>query len=197
MTDSPLTKDPNDLTTVIDSLKRPLHLTERLPHSPFASRGVFSFTEYETFTSLTFGRAVAALASEYGDDRVFGAVIDPLPETYFEEDGEYGAFQLSRGEIITKWRRAMEYAPSNNAAASIQVQSKVLALTGSSGKWSIWGERAEGIAIVRTDYVSKAWQGEEGPFADVHEALQSFVEPNYTRGLLPDEFVDSFLNNFG
>ena len=197
MENSPLLATADELELARQDLNGALNVTRRLPDSPFKTPGRFSLCEYESFTSLTFGRAIAALAAQYRDEWISGVVIAPDPETYFEGDHVYSAFRLGRGDLSARWAAVVSFEPAGNAAASIQVQAMILAVAGSSGLWGIWGERAEGVAVVRTDSADDSWQGEEGPFVDAKEALRSFVEPNYVAAPLPGAFEKQFLLNFG
>lgn len=181
---------------VFIDLQRTMNLAARLPNFPFISNeGVDSFCQDVSFVSGTFGTILEALALQYHDDFVSGARLEPR---YFLDEGDllgnYSAFHIQSPQVAQQYWRALTYQPNNNIAYAIYSNWDVVCVAGSSGCWAIWGERRLGIAIVRTIGSDMSWRRGSDEFLPPTEAIRVFIEPEFNRLPMPDDFRQRFLS---
>lgn len=198
MTSFPLVSSHEQLVLVKTDLARSLNTSMRLPDSPFKNpMRSYSFCEFEVFRGGDFGKALHALAESHGDEFVSGASIDPNIESYYlPEYRSFASFRHSVSTVSQTYFEALVYEPGGSNAGELYSTVRVLAVGGSSGSWSVWGEHELGVAIVATDDPDTDWRPEGMVFLSAEEALYSFVEPNFNRQPMSDKFRRTFLQNF-
>jgi hypothetical protein len=196
MSHRPIIEDRAGLEAVYADLRPIMDLSARLPASPFRRTGTDSLCEFERFRGGTFGPLLAALADQYNDEYVSGVSVDPDPEYYHEFYETFGAFRISASGVASAYWDALSYQPSDDATGALLFAADVLCVAGSSGSWAIWGERQIGVAVVRTDRSDLSWRQGSNLFVSPVAALRDFVEPNFNREPLPEDFREAFLRGF-
>lgn len=192
----PTINNREELEVVYSDLKRTLDFAGRLPASPFRKTGTYSICQFERFRAGTFGPLLAALADRYSDDYVSGLSVDPDPEYYEEFYDAFGAFRVSAPDVASVYWDALSYEPNDDVSGAMMFAADVLCVAGSSGSWGVWGERRIGVAVVRTDLADLSWREGSDLFVSPAAALSDFVEPNYNRDPLPEDFRQAFLRGF-
>lgn len=182
---------------VTQVLEQCLDLRKKLPQSPFKCDGYNSLCEYEHVCGGLFGPALDALCKLYGDEYIVAATIDPEKEWFQQYYNSSGAFVINADRVATDYPIVIDYKPNGDITGRIQFISMIFAIAGSSGKWSIWGERMLGTAIIRTAGDDQSWRPSEIWFPNVDEALESFVEFYFDKQPIPDELQDAFHREFG
>ncbi len=125
-----------------------------------------------------------------------GASFDPDPGYYQEFYETYGAFRIPTPDLPSAYWDALSFRPNDDATGALLFAADVLSVAGSSGDWGVWGERQIGVAIVRTSGSDLSWRRGSDFFVPPEDALRDFVEPNFNRNPLPDEFRQAFLRDF-
>lgn len=193
----PLVSTRDELEVVFSDLRKVLDLSARLPDFPFIhDDGTDSFCQDVSLGGGSFGPFLEALSLQFNDEFVSGARLEPR---YFLDDedlrGNFSAFHIPSSKVAEQYRSALIYEPNDNTAYAIHSYWDVLCVAGSSGSWAIWGERMNGIAIVRSAGVDVSWRGDSDWFLPPMEAIRAFIEPEFNREPLPDEFRQKFLRN--
>lgn len=190
-TDFELARVEAALSTMVDK-------AARLPRSPFRTVGHYSICEYEVMRSSRFGQVLEALAFDYGDQFIRGASVEPdIESEYMPLYGSRGAFELDAAEVATSYGRALAYEPGGDLAGALIVSCDILAITGDSLKWSIWGERRLGVAVIRTSADESNWKPESLPFFSPSNAVDALISLEFLPGEVPDYFRRTFVNSFG
>lgn len=196
MSGTPFIVAPRDLRDVYEHVDRVVDRTAGLPNSPFRENGRDSLCEFEQFRAGTFGPTLAALVSQFGDECVSGLSTDPDADYFDQFYRTSGAFNIPAAKIAEDYWTVLSHQPDDDVTGALFFAADVLCVVGSSGAWAIWGERALGVAIVRSKGSDMSWREGSSYFASAEEALWSFVEPNFNRGPMPANFAEDFLRNF-
>jgi hypothetical protein len=193
----PVVSSREELEVVLLQLKRVVNLAARLPDSPFLSdEGTDSFCQFESFRAGSFGPLLEALANQFHDEFISGALLDP--HYYLDNEdirGNFAAFHIPAERVSEQYWRALTYEPNDNPADSMYGYSNVLCVAGSSGSWAIWGERTIGVGIVRTVGTDVSWRGDSDWFVSVTEAIDAFIEPNFDLQPISSTFREKLLSN--
>ena len=196
MSTHPVVSGRDELEVVFSDLRRVMNLDVRLPDSPFLiDGGTDSFCQFESFRAGTFGPFLEALANQFHDDFVSGAMLDP--HFYLDNEdirGNFEAFRIPTSQVAEQFWRSLTYEPNDNPADAMYC-ADVLCVAGSSGSWAIWGERIVGVAIVRTVGVDVSWRKDSDWFLSPTDAIRAFIEPNFELQPLSTEFRQTFLRN--
>jgi len=198
MTTTPLVDGFSEFNLVKAELGRVLDLAARLPASPFRKKAGFFFCEFEVFRNGDFGRALELLALGNGDEYVSGAAVVPDIESYYlPEYGSFASFRFPGETAVARYPEALAYEPEGDDTAALLYSADILAVAGSSGRWSAWGERELGVAIIHVDGSDPGWQPAGMHFgSSADDALYTFVEPSFSSGSIPRRFRKEFLANF-
>jgi hypothetical protein len=174
-----------------------MNLSVRLPDSPFLSDGgTDSICEFGRFRGGSFGRFLEALAIQFHDEFVSGALLEP--HFYLDNEdirGTYTAFHIPAAQVAEQYWRSLTFEPNDNAADAMMYSANVLCVAGSSGSWAIWGERIIGVGIVRTIGSDVSWRDDSDWFLSPSDAIHAFIEPNFDLQPLSMEFCQTFLRN--
>jgi hypothetical protein len=190
-------KSREDLDAVYSELRAVMDLSVRLPLSPFRRMGTDSLCEFERFRGGDFGPLLAKLAVQYQDEYVSGASVDPDADAYYRQYyGTYAAFRIPAAEVARGYWEALAYQPNDDPTGALLFAADVLCIAGSSGSWAIWGERPIGVAVIHTDLPDLSWRQGSTLFVSPAIALHDFVEPNFNRQPLSEEFRQTFIRNF-
>jgi hypothetical protein len=173
-----------------------MDLAVRLPESPFRDKGTDSVCEFEWFRGGEFGPLLAALAAHNRDEYVSGLSVDPDSDYFSQFYGTRGAFRVPASEIGSAYWDALSFWPNEDITGALLFAADVFCVVGSSGRWGVWGERKIGIAIVHTDSSDISWRQGSDLFVPAEAALSDFVEPNFNRRPLGDDFRETFRRVF-
>jgi hypothetical protein len=197
LSDYPVVSSREEYELVLSELRRVMNLSARMPDTPFLSEeGTDSFCQFTRFRGGSFGPFLGALATQYHDESVSGAALEPEFYTDREDrNGTFAAFHISASQIAEQYWRALTYERNDNPADCMYFQSDVLCVAGSSGSWAIWGERSIGVAIVRTAGSDLSWIHDSDWFVPPTDAIRAFIEPEFNLQPLSEQFRQTFLRN--
>lgn len=158
------------------------------------------FCEYEAPFAADFWPALRDLARYHGDATIELLVLDPDVDSYYVPEYHfYPAASLSIDLDEDYYWDVLNEEPEGDVSGAIVHSANTIALTGSSGAWGLWGERSLGVALVQgvpAGNRSDGWRAEYGPFLEVEEALQHYIEPNFRGRGVPVEVVGSLERNY-
>lgn len=175
-------------------------LDARLPGMMFVRPAKFTlFCEYEALYAADFWPALTELAAVHGDPIVDLIVIEPNATSYYiPEYRMYPAFSLPVESDEDCYWDALNEEPGGDITGAVIHSANVVALSGPSASWGIWGDRHLGIAVVQgapmADYAG-SWRKKHGPFLDVEDALVHYVAPNFG-GQVPEELAEELVAKF-
>ncbi|GAA3892679.1 hypothetical protein GCM10022243_67080 [Saccharothrix violaceirubra] len=181
------------------------HLDARFPDQVFTG-GVRNplFGDFADVADPEFWPALSAMAQWHGDTRVGLLVLGPdLDECYLPYRGTFPAVSLSVDADEDEYWAAIGWDDDNDDRRfvdSIAVSSRVVAVTGPSGKWGCWGERDPEIAVhhgfpdptTRTE-----WRRRFGPFDEVAETLRFHLPVTFRGSTVPPEHARTLTANYG
>lgn len=196
MLDSPLIENADEATAVIAALRTQVDAERRFPDSPFLSSGFDSWCEFERFLDRGFAPFLESLAVQYGDDYVLGASLEPPPHYYQEYYESSAVFRIPRHQVLSRYGEAISIAPNGDPPGALEPTSRVFCVGGSSGSWTIWGERWLSLAVVHTAASDMSWRKESDWFVSTDEAVSWFVGPNWRDGILPEGMREGLRQNF-
>lgn len=151
-------------------------LDSRLPDLPFrAVEGEIRIAEYDYVLSPEFVPVLVGLMDQHNDDWVTLAVVDPTPQYYVAHYQQYPAVRLERSTLAEQYWDAISYEPAGDPTGAIAHTANVLAVTGSSGRWAVWGERKWDLLLVHTVAPANAWAAKTLPFTRPDDALRNFT----------------------
>lgn len=172
-----------DITSVVIS-------SARLPQWPFRSSGFAHFCTYDEALEGSFSRPLQALVDSHGDETVSFVVLDPTPQYYREYYTSYPVFRVpAQGIEETHWEHVSFWQGGLATGAPIHT-ADVFAITGSSKRWVVWGQRAWDMGIVLSDEEHGGWEHAGVEFVSGEDALQDWTEP--ALGPLAEAVRDTF-----
>jgi hypothetical protein len=153
----------------------------RLPAWPFRPDRAFThIIEYERVLGGDFAEVLAGLVQAYDDRDVTTVVFDPEPRYYSEA---YGILPGLRHE------------PGGDPTGALAYTANVIAIVGSSGEWSVWGQRDWEIALLCTPHDSGPWLSASVPLFGRDLDLDSIRSPAGWRVALSQEDLKAFRQN--
>ncbi|GAA2554874.1 hypothetical protein GCM10010435_26720 [Winogradskya consettensis] len=178
-------------------------LSTRFPDIVFRRPGpVTLFCQFDSVLGEDFWPALSELARLHDDDDddVIVIVIEPDGEDHhFPRYGWWPAFSMSTGAGIDDYSRVILEPPTGAGQASFLLSGDIVAVTGPSGKWGIWGERDAELAAVQASVASDVFQrwGEEfGPFLPAVEAVTEYLPPNFNVEVDPLAYVTTLVASY-
>lgn len=196
MSNYPVVSSREEYELVFSDLRRVVNLSARLPDTPFRiNEGTDSYCEFLRFRGGSFGPFLEALATQFHDEFVLGANLDEFFIDRENRNGTFAAFHIPTPQIAEQYYQALTYEPDDNMAGAMYFSAEILCVGGSSGTWAIWGERVNGVAIVRTVGSDVSWRAYSEWFVEPEDAIRDFVEPEFSRQPLPAEWRRTFLRN--
>jgi hypothetical protein len=140
------------------SLAARVDLDARLPTWPFrAVSGYATIFEFDRILGGDFADVLAELSRAYGDDAVTALGIDPAPPYHQVEYGHFPAFRIAGESVDVGYYEALRFAPRGDLTGSLGISLNVMAITGSSGAWSVFGERDWEIGLLLTPDRDGPW----------------------------------------
>ncbi len=152
------------------------------------------FCQFSLAIEGPFGAVLHALADDGGDERVSVAVLEPSPDYYRANYGSFPVFTLSHHEIVQEYWHAVSHEPEGDPTGSIAYTANAVCITGSTGTWAVWAERAWDLAIVLSKDANGSWESVGVKFVDAETALADFTEPEFKTPLSNNaraEFLDN------
>ncbi|MFD0883364.1 hypothetical protein ACFQ08_02160 [Streptosporangium algeriense] len=203
MTDTgSITVDHDGYINILSHSATIFDLDARLPNQVFnEDMGESLFCEFDAVLAPYFWPALCAMARWHGDKHVELLVLEPDCDTFFLLDGGmYPAMSLSVEADEDDYWAVIGHEPNGGKVGSISLSSRVITITGPSGKWGCWGERDPEVAIFRgfpNATVRDEWRAEFGPFLEVAGALESYLPFTFRGWTVPDEYAATLTANYG
>ncbi|MDQ6946008.1 MAG: hypothetical protein M3256_06975 [Actinomycetota bacterium] len=151
-------ESPEALTGLQVALQRQLDTATRLPDWPFlAASGFVTIYEYDRVLGGTFGIVLESLAQVYGDEAATVVGLDPPAAYYQKEYNYFPGFQIDRDSMTEGYAVGLRHEPGGDSTGAMAYTTNVLGLTGSSGAWSVWGQRDWEIGLLLTPQAEGPW----------------------------------------
>lgn len=161
-----------------DYVSARVDLDVRFPNWPFrGARGYAAIFEYDRVVGGSFGNVLAELASTYGDDNVTAVGIEPGPAYYRDEYRLHPAFRIAAERLRGAYGEALRFEPGGDPTGSLGDSLNVIAITGSSGTWSVFGQRDWEIGLLLAPDSDGAWLSAGVPWFAVNVDLDSIRSP--------------------
>lgn len=181
--------------SILADIRRLVDPDARLPAWPFlAPTGVVDICQYSNAIEGPFGPVLQSLVDYHGDASVNLVVLDPSPRYYRDGYGSYPAFRVAGSGLASTFWDLVAHEPRNDPTGAVIYTADVVAIVGSSGQWSVWGERSWDLSIVLSQTEGGPWLSCGVPFVPVEEALSDFTMPDF-KTPLPDNVRSEFLRN--
>ncbi|MFD1575123.1 hypothetical protein ACFSEO_13355 [Agromyces cerinus subsp. nitratus] len=179
----------------MDEVQQAVDPDTRLPALPFrAPTGVLDICQYSNAIEGSFGPVLQSLVDSHGDSSVSLVVLDPSPQYYRRGYGSFPAFRVPGSGLSDAYWDLVAHEPEDDPTGAVIYTADVVAIVGSSGQWSVWGERSWDLAIVLSQIDGGPWLTCGVPFVPVEAALADFTMPDFKRPL-PDTERSEFLRN--
>lgn len=180
---------------ILNEIRRAVDPDIRLPTLPFrAPSGVLDVCQYSNAIEGSFGPVLQSLANHHGDSSVSLVVLDPTPHYYRRGYGSYPAFRASGTGLAETYWDLVAHEPNDDPTGAVIHTADIVAIVGSSGQWSVWGERSWDLSIVLSQIDGGPWLSCGVPFVPVETALSDFTMPDF-KTPLPDTERSEFLRN--
>lgn len=172
-----------------------LDVEERLPHWPFhAAFGNVDICQYSHAVEGSFGPVLQALVDQHGDDTVTSVTLEPSAAYYHQNYGTFGSFRVSGPAISSAYWDAVSHEPQGDPTGALTYTANVVAIVGSTGRWSVWAERTWDLALVVSQYPDGPWRSRGVTFVPAETALAEFTEPDFKTPLTAERRAE-FLRN--
>ncbi len=161
----------------------------------FRTTGFFEFNHILTPRFLSILRG---FSQRSGDNEVFLMSLDPDADQYFYKNFQrYGALKIYPLEPEEAYFNALVDAPLSSPADSLQINTNIVALFGNSGEWAVWGERELDVGLAVSNLPLDEWPTlEEFKWITESAAIIKVIARNYRNHQIPNEFLQSFENNY-
>lgn len=182
-----------DFQALQGSVAARVDLDTRLPGWPFrGTRGYATIFEYDRILGGSFGNVLAELAEMYRDESVTTVGIEPRPAYYHDEYGFFPAFAIAGDRVRTEYGVALRFEPGGDPTGSLGDSLNVIAITGSSGAWSVFGQRDWEIGLLLAPDPDGAWLSTGVPWFAVDVDLDSIRSPAGWGAALSDRDREEF-----
>lgn len=152
------------------------------------------FLDFAWMLDPQFWSLLVELATAHGDDEVAVLVLDPTPEYYRRSYGSYPAFTVPVDATGDEYIRALLEEPGDDVTGALSYTAMVMAVTGPSGRWACWGDRAFDLGLVQADTAPTRWLAEPG-LTDL-AGIQSLVALNFAGHAIPEDFLARLQTNY-
>ncbi|MFD6445805.1 hypothetical protein ACFWEJ_11910 [Promicromonospora sp. NPDC060204] len=188
-------RDDSEYEQLLEEVRAVIDVDRRLPAWPFRNApGDIDICQYSHAIEGPFGPVLQALADAHGDETMTVVALDPAAAYYHEHYGVYGAFRMAAKAISGSYYDAVAFEPHGDPTGALTFTTDVLAIVGSSGRWSVWAERSWDLALIASDQRNGPWLARGVPFVSAETALADFTEPDFKSPLTTEE-RDEFLRN--
>ena len=168
----------SEFAEVVDAVSQVVDSSRRLPDWPFREpSGSVTIYEYDRVLGGGFGGVLDALAKDFGDSEVYVLAIRPEASYYVEHYHMFPAFTAERGSIEASYMAGMFHRPDDDPTGALVDSVNVVAMTGSSGAWSIWAQRDWEIGLLLAAGPPTAWRSTDVPWFDLDIDLDSIRSP--------------------
>lgn len=168
----------------------------RLPAWPFRPDGAFThIVEFDRVLGGDFAAVLAALAQAYGDRNVTTVVLDPDLRYYSEAYGLLPGFQVEASSLEKGYNDGLRHEPGGDPTGALAYTANVISIVGSSGAWSVWGQRDWEIALLCTPHDSGPWLSASVPVFGRDLDLDSIRSPAGWGMVLSEEDLRTFWRN--
>ncbi len=158
MTPSLFPASNDDFQALQDFVAVRVDLDARLPSWPFrGARGYAAIFEYDRILGGSFGNVLAQLARTYSDDTATAVGIEPRPAYYRDEYGLLPAFRIPGERLGIDYGDALRFEPGGDPTGALGDSLDVIAITGSSGAWSVFGQRDWEIGLLLAPDSNGPW----------------------------------------
>ncbi|MDB1088176.1 hypothetical protein PJ985_11430 [Streptomyces sp. ACA25] len=177
-------------------------LGARLPSQVFkGDLGDSLFCEFEAVFFPELWPAFCEMARWHGDGHVELLVLEPdCDDFYIPERLGYPAVSLSVEASVDDYWAAVGFEAEGDSLGSIVISANVVAVTGPSGRWGCWGERCPEVGVFRgfpNLAARDKWQEQFGPFLEVSDALDSYLQLSLSDRAVPAEYAAALTANYG
>lgn len=160
------------------ALQVQLDTAARLPDWPFLTpSGFVTIYEYDRILGGTFGAVLETLAQVYADQVVTVVGLDPPQAYYWDEYSCFPGFQIDRSSLSDGYAIGLRHEPGGDPTGAMAYTTNILGLTGSSGAWSVWGQREWEIGLLLTPESEGPWLRAPVPWFGRNVDLDSIRSP--------------------
>lgn len=182
--------------TIVGTIGQQVNVSCRLPAWPFQTpTGFASIYEYDRVLGGSFSAVLKALAAFYGDDSVAFACLDPDWRYYRDGYAMLPAFVVDAGTLDKNYARGLRHEPNRDPTGALAFSANVIAITGTSRTWSIWGQRDWEIALLLTPDASGPWSSAEVPTFVGDVDIETIRSPTGWSMPLSQPDLQAFQNN--
>ncbi|MGL5861547.1 MAG: hypothetical protein ACRCY9_09875 [Phycicoccus sp.] len=179
MTQDPFPSNDDRFQALRDDVAARVDLDAIFPSWPFrGAHGYAVIFEYDRVVGGGFGNVLAELAGTYGDDTVTAVGIKPGPAYYRDEYGLHPGFRIAGERLRVAYGEALRFEPGGDPTGSLGDTLNVIAITGSSGTWSVFGQRDWEIGLLLAPDSDGAWLSVGVPWFAVNVDLDSIRSPS-------------------
>ena len=189
-----LASSNEEFQSVRSAAGRVVNLDATLPAWPFSTGdGVVDICDYTMCLGDLFEPVIESLAGLHGDTSISFIMIRPEPTQQFaRRAGFFPAFTLPVEQLSGSYSELLWYTPEG-IAAEMAFAADAFVLFGSSERWTVWGERDWGVALLRSVAGHRSWREYDVPFMDdPREAAIEMIQASLGDGRLPDHFIEQF-----
>ena len=167
-----------DFRLGLQDLGQSLDYRTRLPKWPFRTpSGWVRIYEYDRLLGSDFGTVLGALAEEYRDQHVTVATLDPHMSCYRDEYGFYPGFQVRGIDVSDGYGLGLRHEPDGDPTGALAYTANVIAISGSSGAWSVWAQRDWEVGLLLTRDPAGTWCDQAVPSFSRDVDLTSIRSP--------------------
>ncbi len=176
----------SDLRSEVESV---IDTARRLPHLAFrTTTGLVDICEYEEILTDEFAEVLRSLCDVHGDESVVFVTLEPDPLEYYVKHYEHvPGFRIRPDELRDGYWSHLTYLPGGDALGAILYTANVVGLMGSSGTWSVWGERNWEMGLIHSQAERRTWLDSDVRFFPTREALSLLREGPGSRPLTDSE----------
>lgn len=155
-----------------------IDLSRRFPQIPLLKLGGhFSVCEYDQLLNPAFGHVIESLMNSFADDKASFVQVEPPMSVYRNLFNREPFFEFDASNAARKYFAAIEFEPSSETGGAFSYTSDALAVSGSSGSWSVWGQRDWEIGLLRTDTADGPWLARGVYFQSAFEPFDGLRGP--------------------
>lgn len=136
-----------------------------------------------------------SLVNAHGDSFVSFVTLEPTPQYYRDNYGYFAALRIERDVIGRFYWDGVSFEPNGDPSGAINSSAKLVAITGTSGRWAVWGNWDWDIVLVYTKEPSGLTGRMSTPLVGFDQAIDSFARPQFWLTDTPEEQFAAFREN--